>query len=208
MRDMYRLSDGTTVDADEVERIYAEQQRLVEGLGGAEPTPRVRARDSVKDGVIPKAVELAKGDRELDATCPPYGGWELDPQYPRYSKRTQKYEEQVTRARGLDYVVRIPGRAAVKFDGCAVWDPRRQLLEAKGRGREGVLDFLLKLGRVPTMLEKDAEQARRQIDVATGRRVDWHAAERGYRDALEGELYNRSVPRPRSFSLHHTPALP
>ena len=45
----------------------------------------------------------------------------------RDSERTKRYEKQITRAPGLDYVVRIPGRPAVKFDGCGVWDPKRPL---------------------------------------------------------------------------------
>jgi hypothetical protein len=94
----------------------------------------------------------------------------------------------------------------VKFDGCAVWDPQRQLLEAKGRGREAILDFLYKLGRDPKMLVKDAEQADRQIKVAGGRRVEWHAAERRYREALEKAIYDQEISRPPTFSLRHTPA--
>lgn len=102
--------------------------------------------------------------------------------------------------------MRVPGEKAVKFDGCAVWDPRHQLLEAKGRGRAGILDFLARLNRSPKMLETDSEQARRQIAAARGRPLDWHAAEGRYRDALEGALYNNKVPRPPTFSLYHTPA--
>jgi hypothetical protein len=204
----FRLNDRTRVRAPELERIHAEQRRMIEGEDAIGPAPRVRVVDRMNDGTIPKADSRAKGERELDATCHPFGGWERDPGFPKYSERTQRYEEQITHTRGLDYVVRMPDGRVVKFDGCAVWDPRRQLLEAKGRGREGVLDFLLRHGGRPKMLEKDAEQARRQIDIAQGRRLDWHAAERGYRDALQGALYGEKVPQPPTFSLYHTPAQP
>lgn len=204
----YMLGDGTLASADEIERIYAEQKRLIEGGDAIEPASRVRSVGRMNDGTIPKADNLAKDERELDATCHPFGGWEHDPGFPKYSERAQRYEEQTTHARGLDYVVRMPDGRVVKFEGCAVWDPRRQLLEAKGRGREGVLDFLSRRGGRPKMLEKDAEQARRQIDVAQGRRLDWHAAERGYRDALKRTLYDKHVPQPPTFSLYHTPAKP
>lgn len=202
----YVLGDGTIESAHEIERVYAEQKRLLQGNDENVPTAHVNSADRFKDGYIPRADQLAKDDRELDSTCHPYGGWELDPQYPGYSKRTKKYEEQITRAPGLDYVVRIPGQGVVKFDGCAVWDPRRQLLEAKGRGREGIIDFLRRLGRYPKMLEKDAEQVGRQVGAAQGRRVDWHAAERGYRDALDEAIYRKEIPRPSTFRLYHTPA--
>jgi hypothetical protein len=204
----FRLNDRTRVKAAELERLYAEQQRMIEGREEPEPAPHVRPADRLKDGFIPRADQLTKYDRELDATCHPYGGWERDPGFPSYSGRTQRYEEQITHAPGLDYVVRMPDGRTVKFDGCAVWDPRRQLLEAKGRGREGVLDFLLRRAGRPKMLAKDTEQAKRQIGVAEGRRVDWHAAERGYRDALKAALVDEKVPGPPTFNLHHTPAQP
>jgi hypothetical protein len=74
-------------------------------------------------------------------------------------------------------------------DGCAVWDPRHQLLEAKGPGyadlakaapgRPGFTGFTL-----------DAKnQARRQAGVAGDKVVEWHIAEQGavpyFSDALQ-----------------------
>lgn len=204
----YSLGDGSVVSAGEVERIYAEQKRLLEGNGESAPAARVHAADRFKDGYIPTAQQLAKGDRELDATCHPYGGWELDPQYPSYSKRTQRYEAQITRAPGLDYVVRNPGEASVKFDGCGVWLRKKPLLEAKGRGRAGILDFLLPRGATPKMLKDDVGQVRRQIGAAQGRPVDWHAAESRYRDILDKAIEsNEEFERPPTFNLYHTPAL-
>lgn len=206
MQDSTSWTGASIVSADEVERVYAELKRLIEGYDESEPAAHVRAADRFKDGFIPRADQLGKSDRELDPTCHPYGGWELDPQFPKFSERTKKYEKQITRAPGLDYVVRVPGKRAVKFDGCAVWDPDRQLLEAKGRGREGILDFLRRINRPAKMLDEDANQVRRQNDAAGGRRVDWHAAELRYEEALREALYGAKIPPPPTFSLYHTPA--
>jgi hypothetical protein len=142
LNDWFELGDGSQVrGTEEVERLHGEQQRLLRGEEETAPAAHVRSADRFRDGRrIPKADQLAKDDRELDATCHPYGGWELDSGYPTYSKRVQRYERQITRAPGLDYVVRIPGQAAVKFDGCAIWDPRHPLLEAKGPGRADIVE--------------------------------------------------------------------
>ena len=104
----WQIGDGSLVRADEVERIYAEQKRRLSGRDGAEPAGRVRTVDRLPDGQIPRVDQMEKGERELDPTCAPYGGWERDPNFGRYSKRTQQYETQVTHAPGLDYVVRNP----------------------------------------------------------------------------------------------------
>lgn len=128
-----------------------------------------------------------------------------EPGFPTYSERVRRYETQITRAPGLDYVVRLPDGRAVKYDGCAVWDPKRQLLEAKGPGRQGVLEFLRQAGRPLKVVDGAVSQARRQIGAAEGRPVEWHAAERGYRDALRDAIA-RELTRPPTFSLDHTPA--
>ena len=39
-----------------------------------------------------------------------------------------------------------------------------------------------------------------------GRRVDWHAAELRYEEALREALYGAKIPPPPTFSLYHTPA--
>ena len=140
VRGRYRLSDGTTVNAAEIERIYAEQRRRARGEDEFEPAAYVRVGDRLKDGRVPRAEELAKGEREVDRTCHPNGGWEPDPYFKHYSQRTQEYEDQIAQAPGLDYVVRNPGEKPVKFDGCAVWDPRHPLLEAKGPGYVAVIN--------------------------------------------------------------------
>jgi hypothetical protein len=67
----------------------------------------------------------------------------------------------------------------VKFDGCAVWDPRHQLLEAKGPGYEGLAQQAIRYGFYRTFGEKQEDQARRQGRAARGRRVEWHVAEGG-----------------------------
>jgi len=201
----FRLNDRTRVKADELERLYAEQQRMIEGKEGFAPAPYVRSADILKDGYIPRADQLAKGQRELDATCHPYGGWEHDPGFPTYSERVRRYETQITRAPGLDYVVRLPDGRIVKFDGCKVWDPKRPLLEAKGPGREDVLEFSQRPGRTPKVLSEAVDQARRQVGAAQGRPVEWHAAERGYARELNKAM-GREMRLPPTFSLTHTPA--
>lgn len=121
--DWFQLSDGRLVSADEVERIHAEQQRRLQGEDEPEPSEQVRSADRLKDGVIPQSSQIAKGQREEDATCHPNGGWERDAGFESYAPWTQRYETQIGRAPGLDYVVRNPGEKPVRFDGCAVWQP-------------------------------------------------------------------------------------
>lgn len=173
------LGDSSPASSDEVERIYAEQQRRLRGEDDTAPAAHVHDVDNLKDGSIPRADQVAKGERELDPTCSPYGGWERDPGFPRYSQRTQDYETQVTRAPGLDYVVRAPGQPAVKFDGCAVWDPRHPLLEAKGPGYASLLPKAMEWGFYGNMLRGAVDQAGRQKSAAPNQRVEWHIAEPG-----------------------------
>lgn len=168
------LGDGTRVRPDEVERIYAEQQRRSAGKDEAAPAPRVRVVDRWRDGQIPQASQVAKGERELDPTCHPNGGWEQDPQFASYSQRTQRYEAQITHAPGLDYVVRNPGQPPVKFDGCAVWEPQHPLLEAKGPGYAALVPYAFR-----KMSDSARAQADRQARAAPGRAIEWHIAETG-----------------------------
>lgn len=184
----FQLGDGTLVrGADEVEALYAEQQARLSGDDEAEPLATVASADRFKDGVIPSASQLEKRQRERDATCHVYGGWEREAEFHNV-KRSKDYEAQVTRAPGLDYVVRVPGKRPVKFDGCAVWDERRQLLEAKGEGYASLFKNAA-ASRSPTFLKflvgRTASQAQRQNGVAGGRPVDWHVAEDGAVDAFE-----------------------
>jgi hypothetical protein len=162
---------------DEVERIHAEQQRRMRGEEDPEPAAQVRAADRFGDGFIPGANQLEKGQREEDATCHPYGGWERDPGFSTNSKLSQRYETQITRAPGLDYVVRNPGQNPVKFDGCAVWDPRHQLLEAKGPGYAGLIEWSGRSPGVRRFRDESENQARRQAGAAGGRATEWHVAE-------------------------------
>ena len=186
----YELGDGTLVkSAGEVERLHTEQQRRMRGEDEAEPSQTVRSADRYQDGFVPRADQLEKNQREEDATCHPYGGWERDAGFPTYSERTQRYETQITRAPGLDYVVRAPGRAPVKFDGCAVWSPEHELLEAKGPGYEDLVANGERWRFLPSVQEGIRSQAARQASAADGRPVEWHIAERGavpfFTDALE-----------------------
>jgi hypothetical protein len=173
----FTLADGSLVSGPEVDRIYAEQQRLMSGADEPEPLRRVRSADRFKDGVVPKASELAADDRELDPTCHPNGGWEHDRGFKHYSKRSQNYEAQITRAPGLDYVVRNPGQKAVNFDGCAVWTPEHQLLEAKGPGRADLIRDGARYQFLGSLIDERNGQAKRQSGAATGRPVEWHIAE-------------------------------
>lgn len=201
MPNMYQLGDGTIVSAEEVDRIYAEQQRRMAGADDPQPEGYVRASDRLKDGYIPAAAQMAKGQRELDATCHPNGGWELDPGFYKRSERARRYEAQITRAEGLDYVVRNPGERPVKFDGCAVWDPRRQLLEAKGPGYDAVIEAGQKYRFIRSVETGVSSQGERQVTAARGRPVDWNAAERG---AME--FFKDVIPKRDSIRFVHTPA--
>jgi Restriction endonuclease fold toxin 5 len=175
----WEIGDGRRVQTDEVERIYAEQQRRLKGQDGTEPPARVRVVDKWKDGQVPLASQVEKDERELDPTCAPNGGWERDPNFRSYSGRTKRYETQVTHAPGLDYVVRNPGQRPVKFDGCAVWDPRHPLLEAKGPGYAPLLPKALEWGFYGNMLRGAVSQADRQAEAAPNQRIEWHVAEPG-----------------------------
>lgn len=174
----FELGDGTLVKgADEVERIYAEQQRLMNGVVDQEPPAQVRTADRFRDGFIPTVEQIEEGQREKDSTCHPYGGWERDPGFKTNFPRSQRYETQIGRAPGLDYVVRNPGDSPVRFDGCAVWDPRHPLLEAKGPGYANIIKFA---GRSPAssgFAIKTQSQAKRQANAARGRLTEWHVAE-------------------------------
>lgn len=200
MPNMYQLSDGTIVSDQEVERIYAEQKRRMEGADDPEPAAYVRSSDRLKDGFIPLPSQVV-GRREPDVTCHPYGGWEIDPGFGGRSERAQDYEAQITRAPGLDYVVRNPGENPVKFDGCAVWDPRHQLLEAKGSGHEAVIDAGKAYGFVERVARKAADQGDRQVAAARGRPVDWHAAEE-----RAMHFFREVIPQSRRIRFVHTPA--
>jgi hypothetical protein len=186
----FELGDGRLVrSADEVERLFAEQQLRMTGEEKPEPPAQVRSMDQWKDGAIPSAEQVAAGQREIDPTCHVNGGWERDPTFSRYKAWTQDYEDQITRAPGLDYVVRNPEEKAVRFDGCAVWDPRRQLLEAKGPGYAG-LDRRARKSNFAQFLWKGIHnQSQRQNRAARGRTVEWHIAEPevvpAFRTALE-----------------------
>lgn len=127
-------------------------------------------------------------------------GWELDPHFKRYSQRTQRYESQISRAPGLDYVVRIPGEKAVKFDGCAVWDSRRQLLEAKGPGYASLIDVAKRYGFLKSVRSGPISQSDRQHKAARGRPVDWHYAE----DEATG-FFDETVKPSPPIRLYHPP---
>ena len=173
----WMLGDGRLATQDEVERIYAEQKRRLKGQDDAEPASRLRVVDKWKDGQIPRAQQVEKGERELDPTCAPNGGWERDPNFERYAEHTKRYEAQITHAPGLDYVVRNPGQRSVKFDGCAVWDRKRQLLEAKGPGYAQLLPKARQWKFYEGMARKAGDQAMRQRRAAPRQRIECHVAE-------------------------------
>lgn len=201
MPGMYQLSDGTMVSGPEVDRIYAEQKRRIAGADSPEPKSRVRAVNRWKDGQIPLASQLEKGERELDPTCHPNGGWEHDPGFGKRSERSRRFETQVTGATALDYVVRNPGKAPVKFDGCAVSSPRHELLEAKGPGYESIIDAGNRYRFIKSIREGAKSQGQRQVGAAGGRPLDWYFAEQG---ALE--FFKRHIPLRRRIQFIHTPA--
>jgi len=175
----WEIGDGSRVQASEVERIYAEQQRRRKGQDKAEPAARIRAVDRLQDGYVPRVDQVAKDERELDPTCHPNGGWERDPGFDKYPELAKRYETQIARAPGLDYVVRNPGQKAVRFDGCAVWEPQHPLLEAKGPRYASLIAKARKSTFLEDMLTGDADQAYRQAKAAPHQRVEWHVAEPG-----------------------------
>jgi hypothetical protein len=194
------LSDGSTVTATELERIYAEQAQRVAGQDEERPAARVRRIDRGATGKIPDAATMALDEREDDPSCHPYGGWEREQPDPKRSQRSRDYEAQISRAPGLNYVVRAPDGAAVAFDGCAVWDPRRQLLEAKGTGYAGLVGFMEDNPKYPDFNDEPRHQAERQERVAGRRRVDWHVAEKGAED-----FFRKRVEVAPNFKVYHTP---
>src|SRR5262249_13087365 len=121
--------------------------------------------------------EVTRG--EDDPTCSPYGGWERDRNFDGYSDLAKKYEIQIARAPGLDYVVRRPGQNAGRFDGCATWDPRHQLLEAKGPRYAGLIARAKRSTFYRLMSDGDVGQANRQAAAAGRQPVEWHVAEPG-----------------------------
>jgi hypothetical protein len=198
----WELGDGTLAQGDEVERIYAEQQRRMKGQEDVAPAARVRVVDKLPSGQIPRADQMTKDERELDPTCAPYGGWERDPNFNSYSERTKRYETQVTHAPGLDYVVRNPEQPPVKFDGCAVWDPRRPLLEAKGPGYASLVSRALEWGFFGNMWKGAVSQADRQAEAAGRRPIEWHVAEPGAFEFFDDSTWPRRPP----IVLQQTPA--
>jgi hypothetical protein len=176
--DWFELGDGRLVrGADEVERLFIEQRLRLSGEDKPEPLAPVQSDDRFRDGAIPQAEQLAKGEREIDPTCHVYGGWERDPTFSGYSDWAQDYEDQITRAPGLDYVVRNPFEKPVRFDGCAVWDSRRPLLEAKGPGYEALDRRARKSTFLGGVWDDARLQASRQNRAARGKTVEWHVAE-------------------------------
>jgi hypothetical protein len=133
------------------------------------------------------------GDEQPDPTCHPDGKWAFNPSASARSDRAQKYEEQITKMpAAIDYRV-----GNVWYDGCAAWDPRKQLLEAKGEGMAQVL-------AIPgSKAQKEAEIIlQRQSDAANGRPVDWHVAEK-----VAADFYvSKSMGLP-NVSVIHTPAI-
>lgn len=196
----FGLSDGSIVTADELERVYAEQAHRMGGQDEEKVALQVRRTDRVAAGTIPDAKTMAQDEREDDPSCHPYGGWEREQNDPKRSQRSRDYEAQISRAPGLNYVVRAPDGTKVAFDGCAVWDPRRQLLEAKGPGYAGLAAFMEDDLRFPDFNDGPSLQAQRQRAVARGRPVDWHIAERR---ALP--FFRKRVEIAPNFSARYTP---
>lgn len=131
------LSDGSTVTAAELERIHAEQAQRMSGEDEEPVATRVRRVDRVAFGKIPDATTMALDEREEDPSCHPYGGWEREQPDPKRSQRSRDYEVQISRAPGLNYVVRAPDGTKVAFDGCAVWDPRLSCLRPRAQDTRG-----------------------------------------------------------------------
>jgi hypothetical protein len=173
------IGDGRRVQSGEVERIYAEQKRRLKGQDDAEPAASVRVVNKWQDGQIPLESQVRAGERELDPTCAPKGGWERDPNFQDYPALSKRYQTQVTHAPGLDYVVRNPGQRPVKFDGCAVWEPRHPLLEAKGPGYAALVERAQRWGFDNKMFPKAVNQADRQAGVGGDQSIEWHVAEPG-----------------------------
>lgn len=200
-RDLYRLSDGSLVSGTEVDRLYAEQQLRMAGQEDPEPAPFAARVDRLRDGYVPTSSQLRPREREADPTCHPNGGWELDPYFPRYPERSRRYETQITQTSGVDYVVRNPGERPVKFDGCAVWSPRHELLEAKGPGYAALIEASGRYGFRKSIADKATDQIIRQSDAARLAPVDWHVAEPGAKD-----FFSRSPPADNPIRFQHTPA--
>ena len=198
----FELGDGTLVrSAQEVERIYAEQQTRMQGKGEEEPPAKVRTVDRLKDDVGPSVAQIAKGEREKDTTCHPDGGWERDEGFFKLAEPSRDYQAQITQAPGLDYVVRNSGERPVKFDGCAVGEPGHPLLEAKGPGYRSLLQSAQASTFLSPILKGIAEQASRQVNAARSAPIQWHAAEAEALDA-----FKRAIGAVPTIQFFHTAA--
>lgn len=175
----YILNDGSVVTGAEVDRIFAEQNLRRTGAEHAPPLRKVKVVDRLPSGVVPKAGTLARDEREADNICHPDGGWEYDPQFAGMREHTRLYQAQISRAPGLEYVVRPADGAPVRFDGCAWWSKRHELLEAKGEGYEELFENASIYNFLKGPREKTVGQAERQIGVARGAPVEWDIAEPG-----------------------------
>lgn len=69
-----------------------------------------------------------------------------------------------------------------------MWDPRHQLLEAKGPGYDGLIDAAAEYGFASSVADKAKDQAKRQSDVAGRHPIDWHVAEKRARGFFSNVL--------------------
>ena len=205
---MARMIDPSELEGDDLINWYARSPAEVEAEREAARQDRYDAFiNRIGGGVDPKvgaATDASRSadDDELDPTCAPYGGWERDPNFKSYSDRTRRYETQVTHAPGLDYVVRNPGQRPVKFDGCAVWDPRHPLLEAKGPGYASLIPKAIEWGFSGSMAKGAVDQVDRQTEVAPNQRIEWHVAEPGAYEFFD----DMTSPKRPPIVLRQTPA--
>ena len=182
------------------------------GPGGDPLVPVALAALAAHSAADPDAP--ASSGRERDDSCAPEGteghwvafrrgggeasiGPAMD--YQRQINRTPEMPGNLV----MEYEVSIPGTdIAVNFDGCAFWDPRHQLLEAK-HGYRDIIDA--ESGWAASARQALVEEATRQSNMAgTSHPVEWHVSEAATERWFEG-VVAQGAPGSK-FSVVHTSA--
>jgi hypothetical protein len=142
-------------------------------------TEKPTAKEQVKTATL--GLDVAE-ERKRDDSCAPKNGkgeWVVVNRG-GVKDRDLDYQSQVT------LIPRLPGKLMVEYevtsatgqktvlDGCAIWSPRKEGLDAKN-GYDGLLKASIQSGLasfdVPGKLE---DEARKQADVMEEHPVDWH----------------------------------
>jgi hypothetical protein len=179
-------ADGALV----VERVAVPVGQAVRTLGGGPGTALIlqRTRDAARRG----------------QPGPAEGPGEWGPAHESMSKRSARYQEQITGRPASEayWVGRVGKKKGVKLDGFE----EGVLLDAKGPGYANKFDDDLnpKKWFAPSGAKQLVDQAVRQLIAARGVPVRWHVAEKKSADAIRKLLRRENV---HGIEVVHTPAL-